>query len=214
VLARRLTNNVVPKPKLFDPQNKQASSTLVVETTGEQLLQVLTQLWKEKGHDPGILPETTTTATTIYATPSTWLLENSYTNKQNLPLPPKKLAQTWLMTYLEGPNMLFCICDHTESLELFEALYDPQASLSSMSMCVIFWQITVGSRFAELLEERVHRGMYETAVWLLDAQIDEDTGSLLWLIQVLLLKCIYWLSDKNNLSWVTLGMNESSRNRS
>ncbi|KAK5072277.1 hypothetical protein LTR70_009889 [Exophiala xenobiotica] len=157
-LARRLTNTVVPKSKLPDPQNQQASNTLVLETTGEQVLQVLTQLWKEKGHDLGVLPETAITATTSYATPSTWLLEDSHPNNNNLPLPSKKLAQAWLMTFLEGPNMLFCICHHAESLELLDALYDPQVVLSPVSMCVIFWQVTVGSRFSEVSEERVYRG--------------------------------------------------------
>ena len=110
------------------------------------------------------------------------------------------------MTFLNGPNMLFCICDHAGSLELLDALYDPQVALSPVSTCVIFWLVTIGCRFSEVSEEHVYRGMYETAVRLLDERIDKETGSLFWLVQVLLLKCVYWLSEKKKMCWVTLGM--------
>jgi hypothetical protein len=196
----------VPRSKLTEPQNHHPSGILVFETSGEQLLHVLTQLWKEKGHDPGALPETTISATRSYAAPSAWLPEYSHPDDNNLPLPSKQLAQEWLMTFLNGPNMLFCICDHAGSLELLDALYDPQVALSPVSTCVIFWLVTIGCRFSEVSEEHVYRGMYETAVRLLDERIDKETGSLFWLVQVLLLKCVYWLSEKKKMCWVTLGM--------
>jgi hypothetical protein len=207
-LAQNLTDTVVPRSKLTEPQNHHPSDILVFETTGEQLLHVLTQLWKEKGHDPGPLPETTISATRNYAAPSAWLPQYSHPNSYNLPLPSKKLAQEWLMTVLNGPNMLFCICDHAGSLQLLDALYDPQVALSPVSTCVIFWILTTGCRFSEVSEEHVYRGMYETAVRLLDKRIDEETGSLFWLVQVLLLKCVYWMSEKAKMCWVTLGTGE------
>jgi len=109
------------------------------------------------------------------------------------------------MTFLNGPNRLFCICDHAESLQLLDALYDPQVALSPVSTCVIFWLLTTGCRFSEVSEEYVYRGMYETAVRLLDERINEETGSLFWLVQVLLSKCVYWMSEKPKMCWVTLG---------
>jgi hypothetical protein len=161
---------------------------------------------ERESHDPRALLETTISATSSYAAPPAWLPEYSHPNGGNLPLPPKKLAQEWLMTFLNGPNMLFCICDHAGSLELLDALYDPQVALSPVPTCVIFWQVTTGCRFSEASEEHIHRGMYETAERLLDERIDEETGSLFWLVQILLLKCVYWLSEKKNMCWVTLGM--------
>ena len=111
------------------------------------------------------------------------------------------------MTVLNGPNMLFCICDNAESLQLLDALYDPQVALSPVSTCLIFWLLTTGCKLSEASEAHVYRTMYETAVSLLDERIDEETGSLFWLVQVLLMKCIYWLSEKKKMCWVTLGMN-------
>ena len=110
------------------------------------------------------------------------------------------------MTILNGPNMLFCICDHAESLQLLDTLYDPQVDLSPVSTCVIFWLLTAGCRFSEISEEHVHRGMYEIAERLLDERIDKETGSSFWLIPVLLTKCIYWMSEKVNMCRVILGM--------
>ena len=204
-MAQKLTDTVLPRSKLTEPQNDYPSNILVFETTGEQLLRLLTQLWKETGHDPIPLPETTINATGNYATFSAWPHQYSNSNNRNLPLPSKKLAQEWLMIFLDGPNRLFCICDHAESLQLLDALYDPQVALSPVSMCVIFWLLTTGCRFSDVSEEYVYRGMYETAVRLLDERIDKETGSLFWLVQVLLLKCVYWMSEKAKMCWVTLG---------
>ena len=102
--------------------------------------------------------------------------------------------------------MLFCICDHAESLQLLDALYDPQVDLAPVSRCVIFWLLTAGCRYSEISEEHVHRGMYEIAERLLDERIDKETGSSFWLIPVLLTKCIYWMSEKVNMCRIILGM--------
>lgn len=202
-MAPRLIDTDGPRSKLSELQTTQPSNILVSAITGEQLHQLIYQLWKGKGHDLGTLPKATISGR---RNGSTWLPQHFHTNNNDLPLPSKTRAHEWLMTILNGPNMLLCICDHAETLKLLDALYDPQIVLSPELTCVVFWAITAGCRYSESSAEHEYMNMYETAESLLSERIDEETGSWFWLVQVLLLKCVYWLSEKKKLCWVTLGI--------
>ena len=204
-MAQKVTNTLtLRKPR--EPQNYPTNHILDCETYGEQILGLLTKLWRKEGHEPGLFHETAIDTIRNQAAPAASLHRYFHPNDNHLHLPSKQLGQKWLMTFLNGPNRLFCVCDHAESLGLLDDLYGMQAALSPVSTCMIFWLITTGCRFSEDAEKQVYECMYETAVRLLDDCIDNETGSLLWLVQILLLKCIYWMAEKPKMCWVTLGM--------
>lgn len=192
--------------KLTEPQNYSTNHAVGCKPFDEQILGLLTQMWRKEGHEPGLIHGTVFDTSRNQAAPSASLLWYSHPDENHPHLPFKQLAHKWLMTFLNGPNRLFCVCDHAESLKLLDNLYQPQVALSPVSTCLIFWLLATGCRFSEDSEEHVYNGMYEIAGRLLDERINEETGSLIWLVQILLMKCIYWMAEKPKMCWVTLGM--------
>ena len=204
-LARAVAEKLFRNPDpVVQPHLLQSSYSFAFEATTEYLVRQLSRLWAKRSSvaveaiaaededeygDP-VLPTADPRRTSLVA---------------QIAVPPKDHAQWWLNTFLNGPNQMFRICAPWESQQLFDSFYDTDEEISRTSRCLISFQLAVGARFTEDIPEHVHAAMLESAWRLMEDCIEEEDGTLLWIVPLLLLSCVYSLNRKPKSCWLILG---------
>jgi hypothetical protein len=121
-------------------------------------------------------------------------------------LPPKQQAKQWLQTFLEGPNKWMQICLPVQSQYLLDALYDPQHAIDGLSECLITWQLAVGCRYTSDINEQIYTVIYTSAQIQMEICIErDDNAQQLWVVPILLLRCVYLMTSKPRNCWLVLG---------
>lgn len=219
-LARLLTEKITRKTRSLQPprphvpfRDTEAQSDT---TSAQHLISVLARIWASKlGEESGRILEGAGAgqeheiAKSISArAEQSW----SSTDRRAL-LPPKHQADIWLQTFLCGPNKLMCICSPTESHRLLESLYGSKQEIGERSECLITSQLAVGARFTADTNEQIYTAIYESARMQAENCIEKDEAMFLWVVPILLLRCIYLLGTKPRSCWLILGELDTSRAR-
>lgn len=211
-LSRLLADKIAGKTQFLQPpqQYVQPSSKGVVtdSTTAQHLISILARIWNnELGENSSTILGGTAAdeddGNSDLIIPTGGIL-CSLASRREL-LPSKNRADTWLQTFLGGPNKLMHICSPTESQGLLDTLYDPQQGISRNSECLITWQLAVGSRFTADTDEQTYGAIYESARVQAEICIEKDDDMLLWVVPTLLLRCLYLMNSKPRNCWLILG---------
>jgi hypothetical protein len=111
----------------------------------------------------------------------------------------------WVLYFLAGPNKLMRICSAKNSYDLLDSLYQPGRTISDIDDCLIAWQLAIGALFTANTSEQTYTSIYLSARAQTMACVEQEEGSILWIVPAILLECVYLMNSKPQNCWVLLG---------
>lgn len=217
-MSRSLTDSIVRKTQLpqlthqatHRPTTRVGTNT----TTAQHLVSILARIWAtELGGDPEtrlLRPATDRDDASKGQVSAIGGTTSSSARRRDL-LPPKDQADKWLQVFLNGPNKLMHICSPRESLQLITSLYDQDQTISPEAECLLTWQLTIGARYTADVDEQTYTTIYASARIQTEVCIENDGNEmLLWIVPILLLRCVYHMDSHPRKCWLVLGRRKSS----
>ncbi|OAL21751.1 hypothetical protein AYO22_07693 [Fonsecaea multimorphosa] len=177
------------------------------ESSTSFLLDSLASLWADKsslGKDQ-ILKGNKFTEASTFTLPSSAISAHKGLISLDEQLPDKATATEWLNTFLRGPNMLFRICNETESWRLLDSIYMKE-DIDDPSKCSIWLQLAAGCRFTTGTDEESYITLFESGHQYLEWCIEQsEEVDPVWVVPPMLLSCLYFMGSKPKTCWLTLG---------
>lgn len=120
-------------------------------------------------------------------------------------LPDKVTAKGWLTNFLRGPNTLFRICDDSESWKLLDSIY-AKDYISHAPKCSLWLQLAIGCQMTTCTATDSHISLFQSGYRYLEWGIEQAYEvSPFWIVQPLMLVCLYTVRYKPRTCWLTLG---------
>ncbi|KAK5049431.1 hypothetical protein LTR84_004360 [Exophiala bonariae] len=120
-------------------------------------------------------------------------------------LPDKFTAQGWLTNFLRGPNVLFRICNEAETWKLLDSIYANDC-VAHTSKCSFWLQLAIGCQMTSPTANGIHAKLFASGHQYLEWCIEQaDEVSPFWMVNPLMLACLYTVSHKPRSCWLTLG---------
>ena len=120
-------------------------------------------------------------------------------------LPPKAQLQSFLDTFLDGPNKITFVCEPSESQNQLDDLYYRSKDISYASLSLILLQFAIGAQTFQGIPHQICSILYEKGRKFMEVGIERTQANWLWVVQAYILDCIYSVNVKPKMCWVVLG---------
>jgi hypothetical protein len=120
-------------------------------------------------------------------------------------LPPKAQLQSFLDSFLDGPNKIVFVCEPLESQNQLDDLCYRSKDISHASLSLILLQLAIGAQTLGGIPPQTCSILYEKGRKFMEVGIERTQANWLWVVQAHILDCIYSMNAKPKMCWVVLG---------
>jgi hypothetical protein len=120
-------------------------------------------------------------------------------------LPPETQLQSFLDSFLDGPNKIIFACEPSESQSQLDDLYYQSKDINHTSLSLILLQVAIGAQTLGGIPHETCSNLYESGRRFMEVGIERTPGDWLWVVQAHILDCIYSMNAKPKMCWVILG---------